>query len=89
MKLNKNKTGLVLGTLFAFVHLIWAILIAISPLLMQNLIDWIMRLHFLGIGILIHPFSIINAILLVVVAFICGFVFGWIFAFAWNLMNKK
>jgi hypothetical protein len=89
MKLDKNKTGLVLGVFFAIVHLVWALFIAIIPSLMQNFIDWIMGLHFLGIAITVLPFSILSAAMLVIMTFIVGFVFGWVFAFAWNLLIKK
>lgn len=90
MKLDKNKTGLALGVFFAIVHLVWSILVAIVPSTIQNFIDWILKLHHIGLTFtIIQPFNILNAVLLIIVTFICGFVFGWVFAYAWNLMNKK
>ena len=89
MKIDKNKAGLSLGVFFASVHLIWAILIAIIPSLMQSFIDWIMALHFLGISITVQAFNIFNAVLLVIFTFIVGYVFGWLFGFFWNWIVKK
>lgn len=45
--LNKFKAGLVFGTFVAFIHLIWAVVMAITPTGMQKFIDRIFGLHFI------------------------------------------
>ena len=90
MKLNQYKTGLVLGVFFAIVHLVWSIFVAVIPSLTQNFIDWVLKLHHIAITFtIIQPLNILNAALLLIIAFIFGFILGWVFAYAWNLLNKK
>ena len=87
MALNANKVGLALGTLFALIHIIWAIIIRLG--FGDNIMGGLMRLHFVGFPAAVMPFKIGTAIFLVVVAFIAGYVAGWLFAFIWNYYDKK
>jgi len=85
-KLEKNKTGLVLGIFFALLHLAWALLVAIGSA--DAIIKWIMPLHFIGLIVPITTFSIVNALILVIAAFIGGYISGWVFAWLWNIIKK-
>lgn len=87
--LNKNKTGLVLGIFIALMHAIWAVLVAVIPVSLQKFIDWAFLLHSLKPIYEITSFVLLNAVLLVVVTFVCGYVMGWIFAAVWNKLVKK
>jgi len=89
VKLDKNKTGLVLGLFFAIVHAVWAVLVLVIPGNLQNFIDWAFNLHFLEPVYTITSFNLVNAILLLIVTFVCGYVLGWIFAAVWNKLVKK
>lgn len=88
--LNKNKFGVVIGAFLALMHLVWALAVAITPLGVQNFLDWIFKLHFLKTAWIIDItyISFLNGLLLVVVTFIVGYIFGWVFAWLRNLLKK-
>ena len=86
VKLNKNKVGLVIGIFAALCHLVWTIAVAVG---IQKFVDWILLLHSIKLDIILTNVVILNAVLLVALAFVGGYVFGWIFAYIWNLVNKK
>ena len=86
-KINGNKLGLVLGTFFALLHVIWALIIAVGY--GEQLIEWILPLHFIDILVGVTAFSIMNALILVVMAFIGGYIIGWLYAWIWNMFNKR
>ena len=87
--INKNQLGLTIGCLFAVIHAVWALIIAIMPATMQTFLDWIFELHFLKPVWIITSFNILNALFLIIVTFIFGWIFGWIFAALWNWAGKK
>ena len=87
--LNKNKIGLVAGSFLAVIHAIWVLTIAIMPNVLQNFLDWVFQLHFLKPLYVITPFNLKDAIFLVVLTFVVGFIFGWIFTGLYNLLSKK
>ena len=87
MAINKNKIGLTLGILFALLHAVWALLVGLGYA--QPFLDWIMKLHFMGMPLLIGGFSLGRAITLIVVTFIAGFIFGWLFGAIWNWLGNK
>ena len=89
MCFNKNKAGLVGGIFLGAVHLIWALLIAITPSGMQKLIDWILGLHFIDMDITIMPFKFLNALILVIITFVVGYAAGFALAWLCNLVKKK
>ncbi len=72
MQLNKNKVGLALGIFFGFVHLVWALTVAIIPTGLQSFLDWIFNIHFVQPVYTLIPIDWINALILVVVTFIVG-----------------
>lgn len=77
--MGKNKVGLALGCLFASIHLVWALLIAIIPNALQACLDWMFEIHGLEPIWIITSMTLANAILLVVVTFIFGYILGWLF----------
>lgn len=87
--LDKNKTGLILGVFFAIVHAVWALAVAAIPVTLQNFLDWIFKVHFLQSVWILTSFNFLDAVMLVVITFVCGFVFGWVFAWVWNMIHKK
>ncbi len=84
--MNGKKFGLVLGSFAAFVHLVWAVLVALNWA--QPLSDFVHRMHFLNNTMSVMPFDFGRALLLIVIAFVMGNVVGNIFAFFWNKINK-
>lgn len=87
MELNKNKTGLLLGTFLGLWHLTWSLLVALGAA--QTLLDWIYALHFLNNPFQVGPFRFGTAILLILITSIIGYLFGWVLAFLWNAIHKK
>ena len=85
-KLNKNQVGLVVGVFAALMHLVWALLVAIG--LGQTVVDWVLPLHFIDMLATILTFSLVNAVILIVMAFIGGYIIGWVFAALWNWLGK-
>lgn len=87
--MSKNKIGLIIGILLALFHAIWAIAIGIAPGLMQSLLDFIFKIHFIGNGWQLISFNFVDAILLVAVTFVSGYIIGFVGAWIWELFNKK
>lgn len=84
--LNKNKTGLTLGVFYLICHAVWGILVGIKAA--QPLLDWVLSLHFLSVEYTLNAFQPLQAFLLMAVAFVSGYVMGWIFAALWNTANQ-
>lgn len=87
MALNAKKLGLTIGSFVATIHLVWLILVAIGSA--QWFIDKVMGLHMMQMTVTIQPFDILKALLLLVVGFAAGYIFGWLFATIYNLVEKK
>ncbi len=75
------------GLYAALIHAIWAVLIALG--VGQTYLDWIFPLHMLSNPFNVTSFSLLNAALLVVVAFVCGYVATWLFMALWKLLKIK
>ena len=86
-KIDKNKTGLTFGLLTGLFHLFWSILVALG--LAQALVNFIFTIHMLNISITVMPFDVIKALLLIIVTFVVGYIFGWLMAFFWNKCFKE
>ena len=81
-KINKNKLGLVIGIFLAIFHLIWVIAVAAG--IAKPFLDWVLSLHLITLSYSLLSFSFASAGLLLVIAFVAGYVWGWIFAAVWN-----
>ena len=88
-KMNKNQLGLKVGIFFAFLHAVWAIFVVAMPTILQNFLNWIFKIHFLNPIWIITKFNLIDAIWLIIVTFIVGYIIGWVFAYIHNLMEKR
>ncbi len=85
-KLDGNKVGLALGIFAAICHLVWVIAVAIG---IQKFVDWILLLHSIQLDLTLTSVAILNAVLLIVIAFIGGYIVGWVFAAVWNWVAKR
>lgn len=83
--LNKNQIGLTLGIFAALVHLIWLIAVAIG---IQAYVDWILLLHSIQLNLILTNVVLLNAVLLIIIAFIGGYVVGYVFAAIYNWAGK-
>lgn len=86
MQISKNKTGLTFGFLISFMHLIWSLLVALG--LAQMLVNFVLNMHMIGLPIFIMPFSLIKALVLIIITFVVGYIFGWLMAYFWNKCFK-
>jgi len=81
--LSPHTTGLALGGLLGFIHLLWAALVFAG--LAQTVLDFVFRMHMLTPVMTVEPFSIVRAVVLIILTFVVGYVVGWLFAKAWNM----
>ena len=85
-ELNKSQVGLTIGIFAAVCHLVWTLAVAIG---IQKAVDWILLLHSIKLDVVLTSVVILNAIILIVLAFIGGYIFGWVFAAIYNWIGKK
>jgi len=88
-KINANKLGLTIGIFVAALHALWAVLVAVGQDQVQAYLDWIFPLHFIGNVFQIMTFNLVSALILVVMAFVGGYICGWVLAWLWNMVDKK
>ncbi len=86
-KLSPNSVGLVVGSTFGLVHLMWSMLVMMGWA--QGLMDFIFSLHFLSNPYVLQMFDVGKALMLIAVTFVVGYVLGLIFTGIWNMMMKK
>lgn len=86
MKFNPFQVGIYCGVVFAVVHAIWALMVFLgwaSPFM-----TFVLGLHFLSNPYMIAPFSLGNALMLVVFVFVIWFILGYVGTIYWNRMQK-
>ena len=86
-QLNASKVGFAVGGALAIFHALWSLMVAIG--LAQVYLDWIFKLHFLNFQYSINTFSFGNAIMLVIVTGIIGYVMGYIAGWCWNMAHRS
>ena len=84
--MNRYRTGLVVGSFAAFVHLVWVLLVALN--LAESWRNFVMKMHFLSDSSSVLPFEFGKAVGLIILAFIMGNIVGYIFATFWNKIHK-
>lgn len=88
--MSKNKLGLVVGTFAALFHAVWSILVAFWPSQMQSFIMWVLTIHHISLPyMIITPFVVMNAVILVIYTFVVGYILGWILAALFNSLHGK
>ena len=85
--MNGKKVGLTLGLFSVVMHAFWSCLVLFGAA--QGLMDKLYGLHFLSFSETVQEFNFGTAIFLLVVGFIGWYIFGFIFAFIYNLVGKK
>ena len=86
-KLDKNHVGLATGVFFAILHAVWSLTVLAG--IAGTYVNWILPLHFIEMLVGIAAFDITKALILVVLAFVGGYVAGWFYALCWNWFAKK
>lgn len=86
MKLNKNKTGIVVGLFAGLMHAGWALMVSMG--MAQKVLDTVFRVHFLNNPYMVSPFMVTRAVKLVAFTAIMGYVVGFVFAYIWDKGHK-
>jgi len=86
-KLEEGQVALIIGTFVGLIHVVWSLMVALG--LAQLYLDWILGLHFLNNPFIIGPFEPTNALILIIVTFVAGYLVGWVFTWIWNRILKK
>lgn len=86
--LHQHTVGLAVGTTAAIIHAVLAFIVALMPQAAQALIEGNIALHFLSVPVQVLPFTLGGAMMLVIVAFIVGYIVGRVFASVYNWVAK-
>ncbi len=86
-KIKGHRPALVVGLFVAALHAIWAILVVFG--VGQIYLNWILPLHFISALYSVITFSFVNALVLVIMAFIGGYIGTWLFVWLWNAIKIK
>lgn len=87
MTINKHTVGLVGGAFFGLAHVAWSLLVWLG--LAQSLINRVFELHFIQPPFTVGQFSLSVAVVLIVIASLVGYVFGWLLAAIWNWLHAQ
>ncbi|MFH1284062.1 MAG: hypothetical protein ABIH78_00510 [Candidatus Peregrinibacteria bacterium] len=85
--ISKNSLGLTLGIFLAAFHALWLLLIGLG--VAKPALDWMLGVHHITLTWDVLAFDWAYAGLLVAMAFVAGYVIGWLFAGLWNLLRKN
>ena len=72
--------------MFAILHAVWALMVLAGAA--KPFMDWILGLHFMTIQYSINPFAFGNALLLVIVTGIIGYLVGYVLGWLWNIAHR-
>ena len=86
IQVSANKVGLVFGGLLAIVHAIWALMVLLG--LAKVLLDFIFGLHFIDLQYSVNPFSVGNALMLIIVTGVIGYLMGYVLGWLWNFAHR-
>lgn len=78
---KKNPLALTLGVFAAVAHLIWLALVAGG--VAKPFADWMLGLHHIQLEWTVMSLNYANAVMLVAMAFVGGYVLGWILSTLW------
>lgn len=85
-KISANQLGLAFGLFAALAHLVWSIAVSFG---IQGYVNWILLLHSIQLDLLLTSVNWLNVILLIILAFVGGYIFGWVFAKIYNWAGTK
>ena len=85
--ISRHKLALVVGSFLGLWHLAWSTLVALGYA--QQLIDFAFRIHFIQPPYILMPFKLSVALVLVVITFVLGYLFGLILATIWNWLDVR
>lgn len=85
-QLNANQVGLVVGVSISLFHFIWGLFVAFG--IAQVILDFIYSIHFLNNPFTVANFDLVKWVTLLLVTFVVGYIFGYLFTLVWNRLHK-
>jgi len=86
MLLNKNKIGLIVGSLIALFHLVWSLMVLIG--IAQAFYDFIFWMHMISLPWKVTGFTLTQSVSLIIFTFVWGYIIGFVFAWLWNKFHQ-
>lgn len=86
-QISPAKAAVAVGAVIGLYHLLWVTIVAIGWA--KPVLDFILRLHFIDIDVVIAPFVPGTAAALVALTFTLGALFGLVFALVWNWLGGE
>lgn len=83
---NSKKVGLVFGLFMALFHFVWALLVLSG--VAQMFLDFIYKIHSLSNPFVVQPFNLGRTILLLIITFSVGYIFGYVLSAIWRKFQK-
>ncbi len=80
-----NKVGLVFGTIMGGWHFIWSLLVLLG--FAQSIYDFILWAHMIHLPLMIGPFDLRAATMLILFTTVMGYIIGYIAAYVWNSVH--
>ena len=87
MHIKPHALGWAFGVFLGLFHAVWALLVWLG--IAQTFLNFIFRLHMITPPYTISPFSFSNAVGLVIVTAVLGYLFGWSIAAVWNRYGAR
>jgi hypothetical protein len=86
-KLNEKHVAMTVGCFGAVMHAIWVGIVFAG--MAQGSLNMLFGLHFISLATAITAFNYYEALKLIVLGFVGGAIFGWLFAALWNWTATK
>ena len=83
--IKRHSLGMTLGTVALIVHFVWLAMVWTD--VAKPFLDFIFLVHHLTVSYNIIDFSVIRAIILLLITFLGGYALGFILASFWNAFN--
>lgn len=83
---NPNKVGIVFAVLLGGLHLLWSVLIALG--VAQSFYDFVLWAHMIHLPLVVGPFDMTAAVVLVLMTAVMGYLVGNVGARVWNRLHR-
>ncbi len=85
--ISPTKTAVAVGSVIGLWHLVWVTLVGIGWA--KPVMDFILKLHFIKLQYALAPYAATTAGELVILTFVIGAVFGFVFSLIWNWLSSE
>ncbi|MBI5470676.1 hypothetical protein HY968_05185 [Candidatus Kaiserbacteria bacterium] len=85
-QLNVQKTALTTAIFLGGFHIVWSLIVVLGW--GQSIYDFVLYAHMIHMPIVIGPFDLAAAAVLIIITAIIGYVIGYAFAYIWNRLHR-